>query len=568
MKTPKGYGIAAEPFFNYRKWENYSEDVNATLSEAFNDVSTDFIENIYQGNNTAALAALVNRNLSSDFRKGHSIATGTNLWQGIRIPDSNDLLVINLVGKHNNRHDERFNHYEINYDQESTPAETANRYFRNHPDFDSYLAAEANYTRPLTSFMNDSLNYRYEHIYAKATSDLYGIEGIESVEDFMLGKLPSAIDYETALDANNSYLSRTTENNHKIKLTFYYNKNGLWIQYNLPMTFANRKLHYQRGAVDTTFTHRSVVFDISNAFIQKKFGEKKNMSLFWDVNLKSRTPDLVSMVNFTDDTNPLYITRGNSDLKNALTFDTSLSFGHRNDEKRQHFWLAGHYNITSNALAQGYTYDTSTGIRQGSYYNVNGNWAIDGSFTYVRELGQFSFSNVLKAGHTTNVDLVGEDSPQLSRSKVYDLQFSDQAWINYQWGKHQIRLQTLVRHDRFTSNLTGFTNQNTWTAQSGLNAVFELPTNFQLATDFTVYNRRGYTDEALNTDNFVWNARLTYHTLKGKLLLMLDGYDILHDLSNVSYTINAQARTEVYRTVLPRYVMFHVQWRFNRQPKK
>ena len=97
--------------------------------------------------------------------------------------------------------------------------------------------------------------------------------------------------------------------------------------------------------------------------------------------------------------------------------------------------------------------------------------------------------------------------------------------------------------------------------------MFELPANFQLATDFTVYNRRGYTDARLNTDNFVWNARLTYRVLKGKLLLMLDGYDILHDLSNVSYTINAQARTETYRTVLPRYVMFHVQWQFNSQPK-
>ena len=59
-----------------------------------------------------------------------------------------------------------------------------------------------------------------------------------------------------------------------------------------------------------------------------------------------------------------------------------------------------------------------------------------------------------------------------------------------------------------------------------------------------MFNRRGYTDAALNSDNFIWNARLTYKALKGQLLLMLDGYDMLHDLSNVSYTMNAQARTE------------------------
>lgn len=175
--------------------------------------------------------------------------------------------------------------------------------------------------------------------------------------------------------------------------------------------------------------------------------------------------------------------------------------------------------------------------------------------------------NYLGAGHSTNVDLVGEDSPQLSRSKVYNLNFFDEFRLEYRFNKHQLSLNINGVHNRFTSNRINFTPQNTWTVKSGLNAIFELPANFQLATDFTVYNRRGYTDEALNTDNFVWNARLTYKVLKGKLLLMLDGYDILHDLSNVSYTMNAQARTETYRTVLPRYAMFHVQWRFNHTPK-
>ena len=168
----------------------------------------------------------------------------------------------------------------------------------------------------------------------------------------------------------------------------------------------------------------------------------------------------------------------------------------------------------------------------------------------------------------TSVDLVGQDSPQLVRSKVYNLWFSYNAYVSYRFGKSELGVNVSVRHDCFTSNLADFTNQNTWTVKSGLNATLELPANFQLATDFTVYNRRGYTDAALNTDNFVWNARLTYRALKGKLLLMLDGYDMLHDLSNVSYTINAQARTEVYRTVLPRYFMFHVQWRFNSNPKR
>ncbi len=32
--------------------------------------------------------------------------------------------------------------------------------------------------------------------------------------------------------------------------------------------------------------------------------------------------------------------------------------------------------------------------------------------------------------------------------------------------------------------------------------------------------------------------------------------------------MNAQGRTETYTNVMPRYVLLHAVWRFNKQPKK
>lgn len=563
-KTPEGYGISTEPFFAYKNWDNYSEDVEAAFSEKFNEVSSEFIRNIYDGNSTGALASLINRNISTNRRKGHSLSTGTNLWQGFKLPGTTDLVVVNLFGKYDNRRDELFNHYDINFGQDPVAAQTANRYFKNYPDFVSNLGAEMSYSHVLARGMSLMLSYRYDHNYRKETSDLYLLESLASAEDFMFGKLPSAIDYESTLDFNNSYLSRTTDNNHRLTLRYTYSLENFYIRYNLPVTLANQKLDYQRGIVDTTFTRRSVVFDIGNA----TFGWRKGgHQISWTWGLKSRTPELVTMVDFTDDTDPLYIKKGNGNLKNAQQFDTRLLYRHRNKEKGSGFQLEGLYSILANALSQGYTYDTGTGVREASYYNVNGNWSARGLIAYSRQIGGLMVANQFGVGHFTNVDLVGEDSPRLSRSKVYNLEYSDQFRFEYRFGKHRVGLDVEGKHDRFTSNRTDFTRQNTWTVKSGMNAVFELPANIQLATDFTVYNRRGYTDQVLNTDNFVWNARLTYRLMKGRMLLMLDGYDILHDLSNVSYTMNAQGRTETYRTVLPRYFMFHVQWRFNQNPE-
>ena len=62
--------------------------------------------------------------------------------------------------------------------------------------------------------------------------------------------------------------------------------------------------------------------------------------------------------------------------------------------------------------------------------------------------------------------------------------------------------------------------------------------------------------------------RLTYTPPKSHWVIMLDGFDMLNQLSNVNYSVNAQGRTITYSNVLPRYAMLHVQYRINIQPKK
>lgn len=212
-------------------------------------------------------------------------------------------------------------------------------------------------------------------------------------------------------------------------------------------------------------------------------------------------------------------------------------------------------------------YDTSTGIRHSRYMNVDGNWNTSVAGYISRQYNSFDFNSRLTYNHITSADLIGQDGSALTRSKVFDNNVDYRLNCTYSFPRVKVGLNFNGRFARYTSNRTDFINQNTWNFNTGLNAVANLPANFQLSADLTMYNRRGFTDEALNTDNFVLNARLSKSILNGTMIFMLDGYDILHDLSNVSYTVNAQGRTETYRTVLPRYFMLHVQWRFSHTPR-
>lgn len=49
---------------------------------------------------------------------------------------------------------------------------------------------------------------------------------------------------------------------------------------------------------------------------------------------------------------------------------------------------------------------------------------------------------------------------------------------------------------------------------------------------------------------------------------MADGFDMLHQLSNVNYAVNVSGRTVSYSNALPRYLLFSVQYRLSIQPKK
>lgn len=65
-----------------------------------------------------------------------------------------------------------------------------------------------------------------------------------------------------------------------------------------------------------------------------------------------------------------------------------------------------------------------------------------------------------------------------------------------------------------------------------------------LSADGMMYSRRGYGSIGLNTDDFVMNASVSQPFMKGKLIARIEAFDILHQLSQTQYEVNATGRTE------------------------
>ncbi len=89
-----------------------------------------------------------------------------------------------------------------------------------------------------------------------------------------------------------------------------------------------------------------------------------------------------------------------------------------------------------------------------------------------------------------------------------------------------------------------------------------------VSADASMFSRRGYGSSALNTDDFVLNASLSQSLLKGKLIARIEAFDLLHNLSNTQYAVNAQGRTITWYRSLPHYAMLHLVYHWNKNPQK
>lgn len=102
----------------------------------------------------------------------------------------------------------------------------------------------------------------------------------------------------------------------------------------------------------------------------------------------------------------------------------------------------------------------------------------------------------------------------------------------------------------------------------GLTGVAPLPGNLQFSTDFSLFTRNGYNDSNMNDNAWIWNARISKSILKGRLSLILDAYDILNNIKNIKYQLTSMGRTETWYNSMNRYIMLHVIYKLNVQPKK
>ncbi len=562
-----------DPSLNYHHFNNSSDLVSATFNAPVADVSRQLLNDLFSPNASRINLrdTLVNRILRQGSGRGHTWDGTLHTGATIKIPHTNENLRlgagVNFIGREEKMFDQQSVSYAATALQPTSPSPSSssfNHFRDNHPTRDGKAYFNVGYNIPLgEGWRSIHATYGFEHRWQHHRSTLYLLE--ESQDPNLT--LPSLTEYQQVMDRANSFDSHSRENRHKldINLGYMFNKASygqIWTLLNGDITVHQQGLDYLRGRIDTTLHRTAVTFNLDdNTFLDFKGGHQLGVTM----GIHETLPDLEHRIDLRDDTDPMNVRLGNPNLRKSTTPDIGAYFTFRTKDQSFQRW-EWHHRQTFNAVAMGYTYDTKTGARTYRPENVNGNYTSDGGYTFHRNFGTAQKMSLDLPLHLTliqSVDITGGE-----RSTVHRLSLSFSPSFKADIGKQHFELTCQPVWDRLTSNRSDFQNFSAFTCRTSLSAILKLPWKLDLSTDLNLYTRTGYADAALNTNDLVWNARLARPFFKGKLLVLLDGFDILRQLSNVTRTMNAQGRTETYTNVMPRYVLLHAVWRFNKQPKK
>lgn len=382
---------------------------------------------------------------------------------------------------------------------------------------------------------------------------------------------------EAITDPSNSYDSYQRKWKHSVSVSLYQYAMADMSRYTrwnvgVDVPVYHHRLDYERGSIDTLM-HGTWVYVRPNAsYCYYSAGDKHMISL--NAEYKCEPVDMVSQIAYRDDSQPLVVKLGNPALKGLSASKASMEYaGTFAKQQTGQIHLSATFNYRHRDVAQSVAYDPSTGVYTYKPMNVKGAYDLVGKFDISTQLDKkrcWTWQMNADAGFVHALDhamLAGETASHVNA--VNTLTLHDGAYIQYSKGKLNVRATGDVRWRRSEGRMYDFETLKATDYRYGLSARYTIPVlNTTVSAEGTMYSRRGYGSAELNTDDFVLNASLSQSFLKGRLVARIEAFDLLHQLSSTRYDVNAQGRTETWYRSLPHYVMAHLVFHFNKNPKK
>ena len=439
------------------------------------------------------------------------------------------------------------------------------------PSKDYSYSAQATYSEPLWKATFLQFSYKFTYSYSKSDRSTYdfskysfgGITPQYGAWGNYLGRLDGELgDYR---DDKLSRYSEYRNYTHDIQVMMRFIRQKYNLNFGVMIQPQRSKFiqDYQGKYVDTvrTVTNVSPTLDF-----RYRFSKMSNLR----VNYRGTTsqPSISQLLNIVDDSDPLNVSMGNPGLKPSFTQNFRLFYNNFVQNHNKGVMTYINFSTTSNSISNKVTYDETTGGRITRPENINGNWNVMGAFMFncsIDSAGVWNINTDTNLGYNHYVSYLSLDKSQDSqKNTTQNTTWNERLSLSYRNDWLELSLDGTLAYNHAKNKLQPNSNLDTWQFSYGPSMTLTAPWGTSLNTSLSCSSRRGYSDESMNTDEFVWNAQLSQGFLKGKpLTVMLQFYDLLHQQSTFSRAISSISRTDTEYNAINSYAMLHVVYRMN-----
>lgn len=449
-------------------------------------------------------------------------------------------------------------YFQQNEDGTVTPENIIRRYVATPNDGYNY-SLELTYSEPLWKATFLQFRYSFNYSYSKSDKKAYDLD-----EDWNFGE-PLPDDYEDGYDMSLSKFAEYKTYTHRFSPGLRFIRQKYQLSAGVDLEPQKTSLSYKKNIMDTLAVRN--VFNVApNLDFRYRFSKVSQLRVTYRG--RSSQPGMENLLDVTDDSNPLNITKGNPYLKPSFNHNLRIFYNTYNADRQQGIFSHVNMQMTQNSISSSRTYNSSTGGWVTKPENINGNWSAFGMFGINSALKnkKFNIGSFSNLSYNNNVGYLttgnGAEAVQ-QKNTTTNLTLNERLNGTYRNDWLEFGLNGTFSYSVEKDKLTPSNNQQPYTYSYGANTTVSMPWGMSLSTNIDNQSRRGYSDSSMNRNELIWNAQLSQTFLKGNATVSFEMYDILHQQSNISRSLTASGRSVYKYNGVNSYCMLHFIYRLN-----
>lgn len=566
VSSNDGYAVGAST--------SYRQNPNLFLANAFSDDNSDA---------DVPDSVLVNANGNTTINNGSNSSYGIEMQLNRKLSTTGRNVTVRATASYGESGSKSVSISNVHLYRVKNAAGVDSTYqknrFNNIPGKNWNYSLQATYSEPIMKATFLQFSYKFQYKYTKSDRTTYDFSNLgEHVFDGIAPEYGSWDEYINRLqNPLTSYkdeaLSRFSEYSnyiHNINISLRVIRKSY--NFSIGVQMVPQSTHFvQTYHQINTDTVRQMI-NISPT-VDFKYRFSKMNQLRFSYHGSTGQPAISSLLDITDDSNPLNIIKGNPGLKPSYTNNLRLVYNNYIKKHQRTIMANMNLSTTSNSISSMTIYDDDTGGKTTRPENINGNWNANGMFMFNTAIDSAAYWNI----STATSMRYNHYASYLTKNKTSDPEKNITGTATYsedidggfrnKW--LEVELNGNVKYTHTHNRLQSNRDMSTWQFNYGVNTSIDLPWNMRIVTDISENSRRGFSDAAMNTNELIWNAQLSQSFMKNnQLTVSLQLYDILSNRSNFSRTINAYTSSDTEYNSITSYAMLHVVYRFRQMGRR